>query len=269
MSDARAARLPKVTYWAGRGRCEPCDQPSPEATNERSVNCSLACLLCSAVRCLLAIGGCEFENVFMKGPDDLAELRATGKLAYDQLPLVEIDGLNLVQGAPSAVYLAQKFNLWPAEPKDQFFAGASCSLHALKLTRRETLVRVGGRAHSYDLPHAQSASCAGHVFAAAQDARGPMVGYPFHLDIAKLTEELSGPKGLLGRFAPKWEGGLSAHLVESAVGKLVGALCCAHEATLPLSDLTSAMPRHAGRKRWPVFSRKEPFAGGLRRLRSP
>ena len=75
------------------------------------------------MRCILAIGGCKFENVFLKGPADLADLRAAGKLAYDQVPLVEIDGLNLVQGAPTATYLAQKFNLWPKEPKEQFVAG--------------------------------------------------------------------------------------------------------------------------------------------------
>eukprot|EP00966_Prymnesium_polylepis_P213377 4941807-Prymnesium_polylepis.1 len=61
--------LVRVTYWAGRGRCEP-------------------------LRCILAAGGLEFTQRFLTeatGKQQLATLRASGMLQYDQVPLVEID----------------------------------------------------------------------------------------------------------------------------------------------------------------------------------
>ena len=68
----------RVTYWRGRGRCEP-------------------------LRCILAISGTAFENVYLSQKSDRDELVASGKLAYDQVPLVEVDGLNLVQATPTAI----------------------------------------------------------------------------------------------------------------------------------------------------------------------
>ena len=135
----------QVTYWAGRGRAEP-------------------------LRNLLAAGNIEFGNTCLpaeSGVADLAALRSTGKLAYDQLPLVEIDGVNLAQNFPSAVFIAQKGGLYPAEPVEQFTAG--------------------------------------HIWAASQDSRLPMLGFPFHGDKDKIFTEISGEKALIGRFMPKWE----------------------------------------------------------------
>ena len=63
----------RVTYWAGRGRCEP-------------------------LRMILAAGGVLMEhNVLtaIDGAQALRALRESGKLAYDQVPLVEIDGLSV------------------------------------------------------------------------------------------------------------------------------------------------------------------------------
>ena len=135
----------RVTYWAGRGRCEP-------------------------LRMILAAGGVLMEhNVLtaVDGAQALRALRESGKLAYDQVPLVEIDGLNLVQGTPTAQYIAQRCALWPSTPESQYRAGA--------------------------------------VFAAAQDARAPLVSYPFHGDLNRLLADLSSPRGLWGRYAVKWE----------------------------------------------------------------
>ena len=143
---ARAAPLPlaRVTYWAGRGRCEP-------------------------LRMILAAGGVLMEhNVLtaVDGAQALRELRASGKLAYDQVPLVEIDGLNLVQGTPTAQYIAQRCALWPSTPESQYRAGA--------------------------------------VFAAAQDARAPLVSFPFHGDLGRLQAD-HRRRAVLGRYAVKWE----------------------------------------------------------------
>ena len=135
----------RVTYWAGRGRCEP-------------------------LRMLLAAGGVAMEHNLLTTADGyqtLLALRAEGKLAYDQVPLVEMDGLNLVQGTPTAQYIAQRCGLWPATPESQWQAGA--------------------------------------VFAAAQDARAPLVSFPFHGDRGRLEAELASPRGLWGRYAVKWE----------------------------------------------------------------
>jgi hypothetical protein len=139
---------PKVTYWRGRGRVEP-------------------------LRCILAAAGVEFENVFLTRKEDLQELRASGKLEYDQVPLVEIDGLNLVQGLPTAYYLAQKSGLLPSSPVELYLVG--------------------------------------QIYVAAQDARAPFLQYPFNNlpDPPSLEKVLAAaeqsPKGLVQRYCPKWE----------------------------------------------------------------
>ena len=90
----------KVTYWAGRGRAEP-------------------------LRAIIAAAGVKADNVYMKTADDMAGLRESGKLAYGQVPLVEVDGLNLVQGMPTAIYLARKYGFYPSsDAKDEFTIGS-------------------------------------------------------------------------------------------------------------------------------------------------
>eukprot|EP00929_Paragymnodinium_shiwhaense_P064824 TRINITY_DN32524_c0_g1_i1.p1 TRINITY_DN32524_c0_g1~~TRINITY_DN32524_c0_g1_i1.p1 ORF type:complete len:226 (-),score=47.92 TRINITY_DN32524_c0_g1_i1:139-816(-) len=133
---------PRVTYWAGRGRCEP-------------------------LRCVIAAGGGKIDHVFLSKPAEMASLRSQGKLLYGQVPLVEVDGLNLVQGYPTAQYLAAKYGLYPTDPKEQYLVG--------------------------------------HVFAAAGDARGALLGVPFNGDAKGALAECCGPRGLFGRYAPAWE----------------------------------------------------------------
>ena len=100
---SRRNKLPgkvRVTYWAGRGKCEP-------------------------LRCILAAGNVKFENRFFTaatGKQELAKLRAAGLLSYDQVPLVEMDGLNLVQGAATAVYLGTRLGLMPADVQGAYAA---------------------------------------------------------------------------------------------------------------------------------------------------
>jgi len=134
---------PRVTYWAGLGRCEP-------------------------LRCIIAAGGDKAENVFMSKKSDIQALRSEGKLAYGQVPLVEVDGLCLVQGYATAQYLGSKYGLYPTDPKEQYIVG--------------------------------------HVFAACSDARGPLLGAPFRGDNgASGIAECQGPTGLFGRYVPAWE----------------------------------------------------------------
>lgn len=133
---------PRVTYWAGRGRMEP-------------------------IRCILAAADVTFDSIFLHSKEDFEQLAAQNKVAYGQVPLVEVDGLCLVQTMPTAVYLAETNGLWPESPRDRMVAG--------------------------------------QIVAATQDARGPFLAYPFHLDQKKVLEEIQGEKGLLVRYCATWE----------------------------------------------------------------
>ena len=66
--------IPKLHYFFGRGRAE-------------------------TTRWMLAINQIEFENVAIKDANMLVELRNSGKLPFDQMPLLEIEELNLSQSS--------------------------------------------------------------------------------------------------------------------------------------------------------------------------
>ena len=61
---------------------------------------------------MLAINQIEFENVPIGSPDALAALRATGKLPFDQMPLLEIDGKYLSQSNAMVRFLARRGNFY-------------------------------------------------------------------------------------------------------------------------------------------------------------
>jgi glutathione S-transferase len=74
--------MTKLHYFKGRGRAE-------------------------TTRWMLAINRIAFENVPIETPEALAALRATGKLPFDQMPLLEINGLKLSQSSAMIRYLAR------------------------------------------------------------------------------------------------------------------------------------------------------------------
>jgi glutathione S-transferase len=74
--------MTKLHYFKGRGRAE-------------------------TTRWMLAINRIAFENVPVETPEALAALRATGKLPFDQMPLLEINGLKLSQSSAMIRYLAR------------------------------------------------------------------------------------------------------------------------------------------------------------------
>lgn len=76
-----------LTYFRGRGRAE-------------------------TTRWMLAATGVEFTNVAIDTPEELAALRASGKLPFDQMPLLEIDGLRLSQSSAMIRYLARRGGLY-------------------------------------------------------------------------------------------------------------------------------------------------------------
>ena len=67
---------------------------------------------------MLAINQIAFENAPVETPKALAALRATGKLPFDQMPLLEIDGLNLSQSSAMIRYLARRGGLYGGTDAD-------------------------------------------------------------------------------------------------------------------------------------------------------
>ncbi len=79
--------MAKLHYFKGRGRAE-------------------------TTRWMLAVNQIAFENVAIETPEALAALRASGKLPFDQMPLLELDELNLSQSSAMVRYLARQGDLY-------------------------------------------------------------------------------------------------------------------------------------------------------------
>ncbi|XP_036050102.1 glutathione S-transferase A4 [Onychomys torridus] len=85
---------PKLYYFCGRGRME-------------------------SVRWLLAAAGVEFEEEFLETREQYEKLQKDGRLLFDQVPLVEIDGMRLTQTRAILSYLAAKYNLYGKDLKER------------------------------------------------------------------------------------------------------------------------------------------------------
>ncbi|KAL8172772.1 UNVERIFIED_CONTAM: hypothetical protein K2H54_017614 [Gekko kuhli] len=81
------AGKPKLHYANGRGRME-------------------------SIRWLLAAAGVEFEEVFLETKEDFEKLRSDGDLLFQQVPMVEIDGMKIVQTRAILSYIAAKHDLY-------------------------------------------------------------------------------------------------------------------------------------------------------------
>ncbi|XP_043819091.1 glutathione S-transferase 3-like [Dromiciops gliroides] len=90
------AGKPKLYYFNGRGRME-------------------------SVRWLLAAAGVEYEEVFLETPEDFENLIKGGKLMYQQVPMVEMDGMYIVQSRAILKYIAAKYNLYGKDLKERAF----------------------------------------------------------------------------------------------------------------------------------------------------
>lgn len=77
---------------------------------------------------MLAANQIAFTNIVVATPGDLAALRLTGKLPFDQMPLLEIDGLCLSQSSAMVRHLARKGGFYGDDDLDatwcDMFAGA-------------------------------------------------------------------------------------------------------------------------------------------------
>ncbi|XP_054578380.1 glutathione S-transferase A2-like isoform X2 [Eptesicus fuscus] len=88
------AGKPRLHYMNGRLRMEP-------------------------IRWLLAAAGVEFEEQFLESPEDLEKLRNDGSLMFQQVPMVEIDGMKLAQTRAILNYIAAKYNLYGKDIKER------------------------------------------------------------------------------------------------------------------------------------------------------
>ncbi|KAM7171764.1 uncharacterized protein RBU57_003026 [Macrochelys suwanniensis] len=88
------AGKPKLYYFNGRGRME-------------------------TIRWLLAAAGVEFEEQFCETREDLLKLQQDGYLLFQQVPMVEIDGMKMVQTRAILNYIAGKHNLYGKDLKER------------------------------------------------------------------------------------------------------------------------------------------------------
>ncbi|XP_042301909.1 glutathione S-transferase A4-like [Sceloporus undulatus] len=107
------AAKPKLYYFNGRGRMEP-------------------------VRWLLAAAGVEFEEVFLERREQYEKLLKDGFLLFQQVPMVEIDGMRLVQTRAILSYIAAKHNLYGKDLKER----ALIDMYVEGTTDLMTIIRV-------------------------------------------------------------------------------------------------------------------------------
>uniref|UniRef100_A0A2K6K2S6 glutathione transferase n=1 Tax=Rhinopithecus bieti TaxID=61621 RepID=A0A2K6K2S6_RHIBE len=87
-----------------------------------------------SIRWLLAAAGVEFEEKFLESAEDLDKLRNDGSLLFQQVPMVEIDGMKLVQTRAILNYIASKYNLYGKDIKER--ADAKTALVKEKIKNR-------------------------------------------------------------------------------------------------------------------------------------
>ncbi|KAK1170898.1 glutathione S-transferase 3-like [Acipenser oxyrinchus oxyrinchus] len=75
--------------------------------------------LMESIRWLLTVAGVEFEEVFLKTREQYEQLLKDGALMFQQVPLVEIDGMKLIQTRAILNYIAAKYNLYGKDLKER------------------------------------------------------------------------------------------------------------------------------------------------------
>ena len=65
----------------------------------------------------------QFEEKFIETPEDFEKLKKDGGLMFQQVPMVEIDGMKLVQSRAILNYIAAKYNLYGKDIKERALYG--------------------------------------------------------------------------------------------------------------------------------------------------
>uniref|UniRef100_A0A8C5NAX2 Glutathione S-transferase n=1 Tax=Gouania willdenowi TaxID=441366 RepID=A0A8C5NAX2_GOUWI len=71
------------------------------------------------IRWLLTVAEVDFDEVFLTSRDQYLKLLENGDLLFQQVPMVEIDGMKLVQTRAILNYIAEKYNLHGKDLKDR------------------------------------------------------------------------------------------------------------------------------------------------------
>ncbi|XP_034965857.1 glutathione S-transferase [Zootoca vivipara] len=95
------AGKPKLYYFNGRGRME-------------------------SIRWLLAAAGVEFEEQLIETKEYLEKLKHDGDLLFQQVPMVEMDGMKMVQSRAILNYIAAKHNLYGKDVKQRAWIDMYC-----------------------------------------------------------------------------------------------------------------------------------------------
>ncbi|PIO29701.1 hypothetical protein AB205_0038100 [Aquarana catesbeiana] len=85
---------PKLYYFDGRGRME-------------------------SIRWLLAAAGIEFEEEMLETREQYEALLKEGALLFEQVPMVQMDGMRLVQSRAIMQYMAAKYDLYGKNMKER------------------------------------------------------------------------------------------------------------------------------------------------------
>ncbi|KAL4640892.1 glutathione S-transferase 3-like [Arapaima gigas] len=72
-----------------------------------------------SIRWLLAVAGVEFDEVLLKTREQFEKLLNDGSLMFQQVPMVEMDGMKLVQSKAILNYIAEKYNLHGKDLKEK------------------------------------------------------------------------------------------------------------------------------------------------------
>ncbi|XP_073482769.1 glutathione S-transferase 3-like [Aquarana catesbeiana] len=98
---------PKLYYFDGRGRME-------------------------SIRWLLAAAGIEFEEEMLETREQYEALLKEGALLFEQVPMVQMDGMRLVQSRAIMQYMAAKYDLYGKNMKERLlidmFVGGTTDL---------------------------------------------------------------------------------------------------------------------------------------------
>ncbi|XP_039994379.1 glutathione S-transferase, alpha tandem duplicate 1 [Xiphias gladius] len=72
-----------------------------------------------SIRWLLTVAEVEFDEVYLSTREQYENLLSDGALMFQQVPMVEIDGMKLVQTRAILNYIAEKYNLHGKDLKDR------------------------------------------------------------------------------------------------------------------------------------------------------
>uniref|UniRef100_A0A8C6NS55 Glutathione S-transferase n=1 Tax=Nothobranchius furzeri TaxID=105023 RepID=A0A8C6NS55_NOTFU len=72
-----------------------------------------------SIRWLLTVAEVEFDEVYLTTRDQYLKLLDDGSLMFQQVPMVEIDGMKLVQTKAILHYIAEKYSLYGKDIKER------------------------------------------------------------------------------------------------------------------------------------------------------